>query len=121
MSWDDGDEFREAEEKRKREADFAELTSSVKWRDIGDQGVKCTHDEGDFDGALVTEASVVQGGNGLWTPFVYQTAKGRKKKLGQGRIAGKTVTGYWPGQQKTREQAIALCERKWHELLSPND
>jgi hypothetical protein len=95
-------------------------TQSVKWRDIGDGGVKCVHDEGDFDGALVTVASVVQGGNGLWTPYVFQTTKGRKKKIGQGRIAGKTATSYWPGQQKTREEAIALCERKWHELLSPN-
>jgi hypothetical protein len=29
MSWDDGDEFREAEEKRKREAAFAAPTGSV--------------------------------------------------------------------------------------------
>lgn len=89
----------------------------MNWKDTGDGGVKCLHDEGDFDGALVTEASVVQGGNKLWTPYVFQTAKGRKKKLGQGRIAGKLFTSYFPSQQKTREAAIALCQQKWKELF----
>lgn len=90
----------------------------LNWRDAGDGAVKCTHDEGDFDGAIVTEAAVFQGGNGLWTLFVYQTAKGPNRKRGSGRIGGKSVASYCPEQQKTREQAIALCENKWHELRS---
>lgn len=89
----------------------------MKWNDIGEQCVKAIHDEGDFDGAIITEASVVLGGNGLWTPYLYQVCKGRKKKVGQGRIAGKLVFSFWPGQQKTREQAIHLCERKWEDIF----
>lgn len=105
----------------KRPASLAAAHCSVNWRDIGDGGVKAEHDAGDYDGAIVTTAQVVQGGNNLWTPWVHQVAKGRRHKLSPTkRIAGKTFSTYYPGQVRTLEEAIALCERRWHELLSPN-
>lgn len=94
---------------------------SVKWLDIGYGGVKAEHDAGDYDGAIVTTAQVVQGGNNLWTPWVHQVTKGRRhKNITTKRIHGTTVSMYYPGQVATHEEAIALCERKWYELLSPN-
>ena len=103
-------------------AGLAAAPGSVKWHDIGDGGVKAEHDAGDYTGAIVTTAQVVQGGNNLWTPWVHQIAKGRKDTRSPlRRIHGKTVSMYYPGQVPNREEAIALCERKWSELLSPNE
>lgn len=101
-------------------------TPSMVWRDIGEGGVSAEHDQGDFDGAIVTTAQVVQGGNGLWTPCLAQDAKGRRKKntgrikkTSSLRVRGKCVASYCPGQVATREEAINLCERKWEELFQP--
>ncbi len=88
------------------------------WQNIHDGGLKAIYDEGDFDGAIVTEASVIHGGNGLWTATVHQMAKGRKKKRGSGRIHGKCVTMYFPDQQSTRGDAVLLCEVKWSQLFA---
>lgn len=86
------------------------------WEDFGDGGVKATHDQGDYTGAIVTNTQVVKGGNGKWTPGLLQVAKGRLKKLGAGRVSGKFVFGYFPGQVSTKEDAIALCEEQWKTL-----
>ena len=86
------------------------MTPTVMWQNIGDDGVRAVYDQGDFTGAKVTTAQVVLGGNGRWTPWVVQVEKGRLRKLGKGRIAGKTVSCYWPGQVQTRKDAVNLCE-----------
>src|SRR6266550_7451480 len=75
---------------------------SLIWRDIGDGGVQAEHDGGDETGALVTTARVVRGGNGRWTPSVFQLAKGRPRKIGTGRLRAKCVNDYFPGQVQTR-------------------
>lgn len=42
----------------------------VPWKALGDNGWRAQSDEGEFDGAKVITAQVVQGGNGKWTPWV---------------------------------------------------
>jgi hypothetical protein len=84
---------------------------NIAWQDIGDGGVIAEHDAGDETGALVTVAQVVQGGNKLWTLYAFQSAKGRPKKIGKGRVAGAIVNSFQPGQVNTREEAIRLCEQ----------
>lgn len=111
-----------ANESERVEPGSTPSNGSVEWRDIGYGGVKAEHDAGDYHGAIVTTAQVVQGGNNLWTPWVHQVAKGRRrKKSTTKRIHGKTVSMYYPGQVSKREEGIALCEQRWRELLSPND
>lgn len=97
------------------------LPSVVPWRDIGNGGVRAERDQGDFTGAIVTTAQVVQGGNGFWTMWVIQTAKGRIKKVGIGRTGGNTVSLYHPEQVRSRQEAIAACELKWSELSAQAD
>lgn len=87
------------------------------WNDNEHGGVIAIHDQGDFTGAIVTTARVVQGGNGLWTPIVSQSAKGRLKRVGRGRVASKHLGIYWPGQVLTREEAIQLCESEFDRLI----
>lgn len=95
------------------------INIKIEWRGMEYEGSKFIHDQGDFDDSIVTEATVVKGGNGLWTPYVFQTAKGRKRKEGLKRIAGRSIMSYFPGQQRTKEQAILICEAKLKELILP--
>lgn len=75
------------------------------------------HDEGDFDGALVTYAQYHQGGDGRWRGYVTVTGKGRKKKIGIGRIAGKAILTEFSGiGYDTQEEAKAWCVKIWSEL-----
>lgn len=60
------------------------------------------------------EARVIQGGNGLWTAYVYKTTKGRKKKKGTGCIAGKVILAeVMKPQAGTKELARIWAEEIW--------
>lgn len=100
--------------------DCCPASCSALWRDLGDNGWRAEHDEGDFTGAVVTTAQVVQGGNGRWTPWVARCAKGRLKKVGQGRIAGKTLAHHYPGQFPTKQEAFDWADSKWAEISAQN-
>lgn len=63
------------------------------------------------------DARIHQGGNGLWTAYVYRTTKGRKKKVGIGQIAGKVIFHeMMKPQSKTIEEAKIWAEEIWTEI-----
>lgn len=59
---------------------------SLPWRDTDDGVIRVTHDEGDFDGAIITEAQVNLGGNGRWSAYVLRLEKQRMKRIGHRRF-----------------------------------
>jgi hypothetical protein len=69
------------------------------------------------------EARVVQGGNGLWTPWVHKARVGRPKKRGRGRAAGTTLAseGHPQSQTKTRDEAVRWAEETWMRLRPDED
>jgi len=96
------------------------MNCSTIWRDLSDNGWRAEHDEGNFTSAVVTMAQVVQGGNEKWTPWIVRIAKGRLKKVGQGRIQGTTLAHHFPGQFLTKAEAFEWVENKWVELAKQN-
>jgi hypothetical protein len=90
------------------------------WIHLGDDGFRKEHDEGDFEGAIITTAQVVLGGNGRWTAWLVQDAKGREKKCGGGRVLPKCVKCRHPGQFNAREDAIKWADEAWGNLFPQN-
>lgn len=83
------------------------------WVHLGDDGFRKEHDEGDFEGAIITTAQVVLGGNGRWSAYVSQDAKGREKKRGKGRVCSKCVKFLYQSQFNTSEDAIKWADATW--------
>ena len=63
------------------------------------------------------EATVIQGGNNLWSAYVHQGRRGRLKLRGNGRIAGKpTHFEHMKPQSKTRDEGRIWAEEVWMRL-----
>jgi hypothetical protein len=71
-------------------------------------------------GEIWMEARVVQGGNGLWTPWVHKARLGRPKKKGRGMVASTTLAseGHPQSQTKTRDEAVRWAQETWMRLRS---
>jgi hypothetical protein len=92
---------------------FASKDLLGEWREIEYGGLKMRAETG----LEWREATVIQGGNDLWTAYVHQQKLGRKKLKGEGRVAGKMVAAeMMKPQTKTKDEARIWAEEVWMRL-----